>query len=204
MSDERNEKLNCLRELHLLQAEQDRMGLLEKARREAENLAREQGERIAREEELVLREASSRAESIRRRQVMSAEREKTADALRLQNRLMTEAVSMLEEEFTRLREREDYPRILAALVAEAEAALPGSGGLRFRLSGTDTVIGEAVEQACGELIPDVEAAFDPDPAPILGGAWVSTKDGRRFVAGDWRNRAHEASGELAGRLLPML
>ena len=82
------------------------MGLLEKARREAENLAREQGERIAREEELVLREAASRAESIRRRQVMSAEREKTADALRLQNRLMTEAVSMLEEEFTRLRERE--------------------------------------------------------------------------------------------------
>src|SRR5690606_34777994 len=133
MSDERNEKLNGLRELLLLQAEQERMGLLEKARREAENLAREQGERIAREEELVLREASSRAESIRRRQVMSAEREKTADALRLQNRLMTEAVSMLEEEFTRLREREDYPRILAALVAEAEAALPGSGGLRFRL-----------------------------------------------------------------------
>ena len=204
MSDERNEKLNGLRELLLLQAEQERMGLLEKARREAENLAREQGERIAREEELVLREASSRAESIRRRQVMSAEREKTADALRLQNRLMTEAVSMLEEEFTRLREREDYVRILAALVAEAEAALPESGGLRFRLSGTDTALGEAVEQACGELIPNVEAAFDPDPAPILGGAWVSTKDGRRFVAADWRNRAHEASGDLAGRLLPML
>jgi V/A-type H+-transporting ATPase subunit E len=204
MSEERNDKLNGLRELLLLQAEQDRMKLLEKAKREAETLVKEESARIAREEELILKEAAERAESTRRRQVMAAERDKTGEGLRLQNRLLGEAVSMLEDRFTRLREGEDYVRILAGLVAEAASVLPESEGLRIRLAATDAAIGTAVAGACRELLPGLEVTFDPDPAPIMGGAWISTADGRRFVAADWRNRAREAAAELAERLLPLL
>jgi len=204
MSEERNDKLNGLRELLLLQAEQDGMKLLEKAKREAETLVKEESARIAREEELILKEAAERAESTRRRQVMAAEREKTGEGLRLQNRLLGEGVSMLEDRFTRLREREDYVRILAGLSAEAASVIPESGGLRIRLAATDAAIGTEVAVACRELLPGLEVTFDPDPAPIMGGAWISTADGRRFVAADWRNRAREAAAELAERLLPLL
>jgi len=204
MNEVQSEKLNGLKELLLLQAEQEKMGILEKARKEAESLVSQEEERIAREEELILKDAADRAEATRRRQVMAAEREKAAEALRLQNRLLSEAVSMLEDRLCRLREREDHVRILAGLIAEAESALPESGGLRFRLAGADASIGEAVAQEAERLLPGVEVRFDPDPAPILGGAWIWTADGRRFVAADWRNRAQEMAGELAERLLPML
>ena len=204
MSEERNDKLNGLRELLLLQAEQDGMKLLEKAKREAETLVKEESARIAREETLILKDAADRAESTRRRQVMAAEREKTGEGLRLQNRLLSEAVSMLEDRFTRLREREDYVRILAGLVAEAASVLPESGDLRVRLAAADAAIGETVASVCREFLPGLGVSFDPDPAPIMGGAWISTADGRRFVAADWRNRAHETAAELAERLLPML
>ncbi len=204
MSEIQNEKLNGLRELLLLQAEQEKMGILERARKEAESWAAQEEERIAREEELVLKDAAERAEATRRRQVMAAEREKAAEALRLQNRLLSEAVSMLEDRFCRLRERDDYVRILAGLIAEAESALPQSGGLRFRLAAVDSGIGKAVEKAAEALLPGVEVRFDPEAAPILGGAWVQTADGRRFVAADWRSRAQEMAGLLAERLLPML
>ena len=79
-----------------------------------------------------------------------------------------------------------------------------SEGLRIRLAATDAAIGTAVAGACRELLPGLEVTFDPDPAPIMGGAWISTADGRRFVAADWRNRAREAAAELAERLLPLL
>jgi V/A-type H+-transporting ATPase subunit E len=204
MSEVRNDKLNGLRELLLLQAEQEKMGILEKAKKEAESLAAQEADRIAREEELILKDAEDRAEATRRRQVMAAEREKAAEGLRLQSRLLSEAVSMLEDRFGRLREREDYARILAGLVAEAESVLPGSEGLRVRLAGSDAAIGNDVAKTAMVLLPGLDVAFDPDPAPILGGAWVSTADGRRFVAADWRNRARETAGELAERLLPML
>ena len=204
MSEVRNDKLTGLRELLLLQAEQEKMGILEKAKREAGSLAAQETDRIAREEELILRDAADRAEATRRRQVMAAEREKSAEGLRLQSRLLSEAVSMLEDRLGRLREREDYVRILAGLVVEADSVLPDSGGLRVRLAGSDAAIGRAVAKTSAELRPGLDVEFDPDPAPIMGGAWISTADGRRFVAADWRNRAHEAAGELAERLLPML
>lgn len=200
----RNDKLNGLRELLLLQAEQEKMGILEKAKREAESLAAQEADRIAREEELILRDAADRAEAMRRRQVMAAEREKAAEGLRLQSRLLSETVSMLEDRLGRFRERGDYVRILAGLVAEADSVLPGSGSLNARLAGADAAIGNDVARTAMELLPGRNVAFDPDPAPILGGAWISTADGRRFVAADWRNRAREAAGELAERLLPML
>ena len=200
----RNDKLNGLRELLLLQAEQEKMGILEKAKREAESLAVQEADRIAREEELILRDAADRAEATRRRQVMAAEREKAAEGLRLQSRLLSEAVSTLEDRLGRLRERGDYVRILAGLVAEAESVLPGSGSLKVRLAGADAAIGNDVATTAAGLLPGRDVAFDPDPAPILGGAWISTDDGRRFVAADWRNRANETAGELAERLLPML
>jgi V/A-type H+-transporting ATPase subunit E len=204
MNEMRNDKLNGLRELLLLQAEQEKMGILEKAKREAESLAAQEADRIAREEELILRDAADRAEAMRRRQVMAAEREKAAEGLRLQSRLLSETVSMLEDRLGRLRERGDYVRILAGLVAEADSVLPGSGSLNARLAGADAAIGNDVARTAMELLPGRNVAFDPDPAPILGGAWISTADGRRFVAADWRNRAREAAGELAERLLPML
>lgn len=204
MNDERNDKLNGLRELLLLQAEQDRMRILEKAKRESETLVKDESARIAREEDLILKDAAERAESTRRRRIMAAEREKTGEGLRLQNRLLGEAVSMLEDRFTRLRGRDDYARILASLVAEAASVLPDAESLKVRLAASDANIGEAVAGACRELLPGIDVSFDPDPAPVMGGAWISTADGRRFVAADWRNRAQETASALAERLLPLL
>ena len=54
------------------------------------------------------------------------------------------------------------------------------------------------------LIPDAEMIFDPEPAPILGGCWISTNDNRRQVNSDWQSLTQEMADTLAERLLPLL
>ena len=55
-----------------------------------------------------------------------------------------------------------------------------------------------------EVLPDTELVFDPEPAPILGGCWISTKDDRRQVNSDWQSLTQELADTLAERLLPLL
>lgn len=204
MSDGQDEKLIALRDLILDKAEAEADLIVRRAQEEADSKLREELSRIDQEVELILSEARSRAEEVRRRQIIAAEREVAREKLRLQNRLLSEAKRMLLDELISFRERNDYQLILVGLLLEAEEALPGGGPLKFRLSGADAFMGSEVAKGASRLRPQVVVRFDPDPAPIVGGLWLATEDGRRQVSVDWQTKVNELADVLASRIMPLL
>lgn len=199
-----DDKLSTLKELLLDQAEAQRHRILQEAREELQGWLREQEDRLAKEEEMILDDARRRAEEVRLRQVINAEREDSLETLRYQNRLISEALAMLREELVKLRERDDYPMILAGLAMEGIESAGMEGAYLIRLSANDSSLGDQVAWLVKTNMPDARVSFDPEPAPILGGLWLASQDGRREVRLDWQARAQELSEKLAERLLQLL
>lgn len=204
MSEASNEKITALQGIILEQANSQRSALVSDARREAEAWLVKESEKLEREIALVLSDAKTRAEEIHRRQLLSAEREKSTEALRQQNRLLQQAMKKFQDEMIRLRDRENYAEILAGAALDAARSLSGSAPLRLRLAALDAPLGAKVAEAVNAKLPGAEMAFDPESAPIIGGCWVVAADGKRQVNADWQTRTQETGDLLADRLLSLL
>ena len=204
MKEVSNEKIGTLRDIILDRADAQKKDLTTAARREAEEWMLKETEKLQNETNIILQDARKRAEDIRRRQILSAEREKSTETLRLQNRILSEALGRLQDKLVYLRDREDYADILAGICVDAVNSLREREGLKFRLSAVDLPLSDKVISKVHEIMPEVGLVFDPEPAPILGGCWVSTKDNRRQVNSDWQSLTQEMADTLAERLLPLL
>jgi V/A-type H+-transporting ATPase subunit E len=200
-----NEKISALQNIILEHANQQREALATDARKEAEDWLSKEMAKLERETNAVLADAKSRSEDIHRRQILSAEREKSTEALRQQNRLLGEALKKFQDGLARLRDRADYGEILAGLALEAARALSGEPGvLKLKLASLDAAFGEKVASAVTLKNPMYKMTFDHDPAPIIGGCWVTSEDGRRQINADWQSRTQEMADVIADRLLPLL
>ncbi|MDR1472521.1 MAG: ATPase [Synergistaceae bacterium] len=204
MTDIPNEKITALQNIILEHANQQRAALATDARKEAEAWLSKEMAKLERETSVVLADAKSRAEDIHRRQILSAEREKSTEALRQQNRLLNEALKRFQDGLVRLRERGDYEKILTALAIESARLLPGAAAMRLKLSAIDAHLGPSVASEATRKLSGPAMAFDPDPAPIIGGCWVASEDGRRQINADWQSRTQEMADTLADRLLSLL
>ncbi len=204
MKEVSSEKIGTLRDIILDKADSRKKELVAGARQEAEEWMLRETEKLQRETNLILQDARKRAEDIRRRQILSAEREKSTEALRLQNRILSEALGRLQDRLVHLREREDYIDIIAGMCIDAKNSLRETKGLKLRLSAVDMGLADSVISKVLKLMPDAEMTFDPETAPILGGCWISTNDGRRQVNSDWQSLTQEMADTLAERLLPLL
>lgn len=204
MKEVSSEKMAVLRDMILDSASRDKQKIISDARAEAEEWLLKETEKLEREKNLIIQDARKRAGEIRRRQIMSAERDKAADALRLQNRMLTEALGRFQDKLIHLRDREDYASILAGMCAEAAASLAGAQKLRLRLAVVDAHLAEDVIGKIKISNPGLEIVFDPEPAPISGGCWIMTEDGKRLINSDWQNITQEMADTLAERLLPLL
>lgn len=204
MNEVSNEKITALQNIILEQANDQRSALASDARKEAEAWLAKESEKLEREAALVLADAKTRAEEIHRRQLLSAEREKSTEALRQQNRLLQQAMKKFQDEMVRLRDRADYAEILAGLAVSSARSLADAAPLKLRLAAIDAGQGERVCEAVNAKFPEARVTFDPEPAPIIGGCWVISADGRRQVNADWQTRTQEAGDLLADRLLALL
>lgn len=204
MREVSNEKIGTLRDIILDRADGEKKTLAAAARREADDWLVKETEKLQRETNLIIQDARKRAEDIRRRQILAAEREKSTDVLRLQNRILSDALGRLQDKLVHLRERADYVDILSGMCIDAAVSLKGADSLKFRLSAVDTSLADKVAENVRRAEPGVEITFDPEPAPILGGCLVSTKDDRRQVNSDWQSLTQEMADTLAERLLPLL
>jgi len=205
MNEIANEKISALQNIILQHANQQKEALATDARKEAEQWLSKEISKLDRETGSVLADAKSRAEDIHRRQILSAEREKTTEALRQQNRLLQETLKKFQDGLSRLRERPDYDKILTGLAISGAKALDKEPGtLRLKLAALDAGLGESVAGTANEKLGDGRIVFDHEPAPIIGGAWVTTGDGRRQINADWQSRTQETADILADRLLPLL
>jgi V/A-type H+-transporting ATPase subunit E len=205
MNEISNEKISALQNIILEHANQQREALASDARKEAEEWLSKEMAKLERETNSVLADAKSRAEDIHRRQILSAEREKSTEALRQQNRLLGEALKKFQDCLVHLRERPDYADILIGLALEAAKNLPGeSGSLKLKLASLDAALGDKIVSAVNGENSLLKMTFDHEPAPIIGGCWVMSEDGRRQINADWQSRTQEMADVIADRLLPLL
>lgn len=204
MKEVSSEKISALRDIILDKADEQKQNIITNARKEAEEWLAKEEDKLARETNLIIQDAQKRAEEIRRRQIMAAERDKATDTLRLQNRILAEALGRLQDKLVHLRDREDYGDVLAGMCADAVFSLKGSSKLKLRLAAVDIPLADAIIQKLKTLDPEIEVDFDPEPAPILGGCWVTTADGHRQINSDWQSMTQEMADTLAERLLPLL
>lgn len=204
MKEVSSEKISALRDIILDKAGENKRSILSEAHKEAEDWLSKETEKLERGKNLIIQDARKRAEEIRRRQIMAAERDKTADMLRLQNRILTEALGRLQDKLVHLRGREDYPDILAGMCVDAAASLKGAQKLHLRLSAVDMSLADEIIKRIKKHDPEIDIVFDQEPAPILGGCWITTDDGRRRIDSDWQSMTQEMADTLAERLLPLL
>jgi len=204
MNETTNEKIAVLQGLILESASSQKYEFAEKARRESESWLSSEMAKLDRETAMVLADAKRRAEEIHRRQILAAERQKSTEALRQQNRLLQQSLKQFLDGLVKLRERPDYVKILTSLALGASRSLEGFAPVRLRLAAIDGHLGEDIAKSVNEKLPEARMVFSHDPAPILGGCWVSSADGRRQINSDWQSRTQEISDTLADRLLAML
>ncbi|MDR0764280.1 MAG: ATPase [Synergistaceae bacterium] len=205
MNEVFNEKISALQKIILEHANQQREALATDARKEADAWLTQETAKLDRETNAVLADAKSRADDIHRRQILTAGREKSTEALRQQNKLLGEALRKFQDGLARLRDRGDYGDILTGLALEAARALSDERGtLKLKLASLDASLGEKVAEAVSAKNPRFKMVFDHDPVPIIGGCWVTSEDGRRQINADWQSRTQEMADVIAGRLLSLL
>jgi V/A-type H+-transporting ATPase subunit E len=68
----------------------------------------------------------------------------------------------------------------------------------------DASLGDKVAEAVNRKNLGFKMIFDHEPAPIIGGCWVTSEDGRRQINSDWQSRTQEMADVIAERLLPLL
>lgn len=202
--DDSNRKLLALKNLLLQKGDEEREAILDSARREAAAWLQEQNEGLDRMAEQIHADAMKSAEEIAKRQIARAESMRTKERLRFQNTLLNEAMAMLQRELNSLREREDYPLVLAGMVLDAAKDLPAGTAALISLAVDDAPLGEALAERAGKKRPDMTFTFDPSPAPISGGVWLSAPDGSWRAAADLREVAAELKDSLAERLFAAL
>ena len=102
MREVSNEKIGTLRDIILDRADGEKKTLAAAARREADDWLIKETEKLQRETNLIIQDARKRAEDIRRRQILAAEREKSTDVLRLQNRILSDALGRLQDKLVHI------------------------------------------------------------------------------------------------------
>lgn len=201
MTDVDTQKLGALRDLILDKAEAEAMRITQKAQQEADEWLSQELVKIDQEADLIINDARRRAEEIRRRELLAAEREVSREKLRLQNRLITQAKAVFLDELVALRSREDHWMILLGLLLEAQEALVDLKKGSLRLAAIDSPLGERIVSKSEELRPQIDMRFDSAPAPILGGLWLIDDRGNRQVNSDWQTKVVEMSDTLTERLM---
>ena len=205
MNEISNEKISMLQNIILEHAKQEREALAGDARKKAETWLTQEMAKLERETNAVLADARSRAEDIHRRRILSAEKDKTTEALKQQNRLLSEAIKKFRDGLVHLRDRPDYADILTGLALEAAGSLGGeTGTLRLKLAALDSSLGENIAEAVTKKNFGFKMIFDHDPAPIIGGCCVTSEDERRRINSDWQSLTQEMADVIAERLLPLL
>lgn len=195
-----NEKIESLKDMIIEHAGSKRTSIIDAGRREAEAWIQDEMDALEKETEAIVRDAQERADDLSRRRILSAERERATEKLRLQSSLLKDAQRRFREALAHLRDREGYEEILASLATIASREMPAGSELVMSLARSDAALGERVVAAASERSGRA-VRFAPDGPDISGGACVATADGRRMVYCDWQTVSEESTDKLASRLL---
>ena len=137
MKEVSSNKIDALRDIILDKAGNEKEKLITNAHQEANEWLEREREKLQKETDLIIQDAYKHADDIRRRQIMSAEREKSTDTLRTQNRVFSDALSKLQDKLVQLRDSKNYINILTGMTVDAIESLKDVDDLTLRLSAVD-------------------------------------------------------------------
>lgn len=201
--DERK-KLAELRSLILHRGETERERIMEEARSEADRWFETQSTHLDSMVKSIRADAEKRSREIAARHAIDAQAARDRDRLRLQNELVLQALGEFQKALTAFSERPDYAEILAGVTVEACAGVPAGETVNLRLRAEDAAYGPIVTEAVNALLPNVTVLFDPTPAAILGGVFLSSEEGKWRVAADWKSKVEEMADTVAKAVLAEL
>ncbi len=176
------------------EADAETASLREEAARRREEIIATARRRVAEERERLVGERRRDAEVVAERVVNRARLDAERGIRAAREGLYAEAVEAAVSRLARLRDEPGYPDVLAALLAEADAAFPpGTAGTVVHVDPRDAAL--AGELAGGRpVLADLETA---------GGVDVDDGAGRR-VRNTVETRLGRADGEIRRRALAVL
>jgi V/A-type H+-transporting ATPase subunit E len=204
MNEVSNDKIDNLRSMILTRAGDEKNQQDIAAQSEVEKWVSQETEKLQREVDQILQDARQRAEDMRRRQIFTADKDKSAEMLRLQNRLLDNALERLQDKLVALRERSDYAEVLTGMCIEASETMSDYKKFKVRFASLDSAAAAKAVAKANSLKPDVQFVFDPEPLSILGGCQVVTDDNSKQINLDWQSVTQDSADDLANRLIPLL
>jgi V/A-type H+-transporting ATPase subunit E len=197
-------KLSELQSLILQKGSMARERILEEAKAEAEKWTSEQTRQLDAMVAGVKADAVKRAREIALRQMTDAESARDKDRLRLQSDLIRSALLAFQDALVGLSARPDYYAILTGVAAEVCERFSKSQKLKMRLRADDASHGETVARALRSRFPELDIAFDAEPAPIIGGVALYSEEEKWQVVADWKSKAEEMADDVAKAVLAEL
>jgi V/A-type H+-transporting ATPase subunit E len=202
-------KLSELQSIILHKGDLAREHILTEARSEAEKWADEQTRQLNAMVAGIKADAEKRSREITLRQMAEAESARDKDRLRLQSDLIRSALLDFQDALVNLSKRPDYDAILTGLAAEVCGRFPKSQmesrrKVKMRLRMDDAPHGEAVARALNSRFPEIDVAFDAEPAPIIGGVLLYSEEEKWQVVADWKSKAEEMADDVAKAVLAEL
>jgi V/A-type H+-transporting ATPase subunit E len=202
-------KLSELQSIILQKGDLARERILTEARAEAEKWTDEQTRQLNAMAAGLKADAEKRSREISSRQMAEAENARDKDRLRLQSDLIRSALLAFQDELVDLAKRPDYDAILTGLAAEvcgrlSDGRTESRRKVKMRLRADDAPHGEAVARALGSRFPEIDIAFDAEPAPIIGGVLLYSEEEKWQVVADWKSKAEEMADDVAKAVLAEL
>jgi V/A-type H+-transporting ATPase subunit E len=197
-------KLSELQTMILQKGDAERESILTKAREESEKWTEEQTRQLDVMLKSIRDDAAKRCADMSRRQLSEAESARDKSRLRFQNELIRRALMELQNALVAFAKRPDYEAILTGLAFEVCRDLEQEGKVVLRLREEDASYGEAVARALTSSFSNIDVAFDPTPARIIGGVYLYSEDGKWRVSADWKSKVEEMADDVARAVLAEL
>ncbi|MDO4952641.1 MAG: V-type ATP synthase subunit E family protein [Synergistaceae bacterium] len=173
---------------------------LDDASAKSDEWLKEETAKLDAELDLIVKQAEKQADEERGLCLRAAKLAESREMLKLQNKLMDEALCRLESRFSDLSQRDDYVRILCGMALEAAEQI-NENKLSVVLSKNDAKLADKLSALLKKAGTDtVFSVIYTDDAPE-GGITLLSEDGKRRICFDWKNAAASMTDTLVQHLL---
>ena len=197
-------KLSELKSIILSKGDAEHERIISEGREEAEKWTEEQKKQLDAMITAIRADATKRSYEMTSRQLVDSEIIRDKNRLRTQNELVNKALVLLQNALVGFSSRPDYDAILTGVAAEVCGKLPKGQKVRMRLRAEEASHGKAVADALSLRFPDLDISFDRTPAPILGGVFLYSEEGKWRIIADWKAKVEEMADSVAKAVLAEL
>ena len=174
---------------------------IDNASAKADEWLKEETSKLDAELDLIVKQAEKQADEERSLRLRTAKLTESREMLKLQNKLLDEALGRLESKFRSLRQRSDYVRILCGMALEAAEQM-NENKFSVVLSKDDAKLADELAALLKKTGTDTVFSVTYANNAPKGGITLLSEDGKRRICFDWKNAAESMTDTLAQRLPP--